>query len=71
MLGPANYNARTTSMTLRQFLVFTAVTLPAVALLICFLDQPLAQFIHEHFGWAVPFFGALTATADDIHEVLM
>jgi membrane-associated phospholipid phosphatase len=71
MLGPANYNARATFMTLRQFLVFTAVTLPAVVLLILFLDQPLAWFIHEYFGWAVPFFGALTATADTIHGVLM
>jgi membrane-associated phospholipid phosphatase len=71
MLGLANYNARATSMTLRQFLVFTAVTLPAVVLLVLFLDQPLAQFIHEHFGWAVPFFGSLTATADAIHGALM
>ena len=71
MLGPANHNVRATSMSLRQFLLFTAVTLPAGVLLIFFFDQPLARFIHEHFGWAAPFFGALTATADAIHKVLM
>ncbi|MBD2722454.1 phosphatase PAP2 family protein [Hymenobacter armeniacus] len=58
-------------MTLRQFLVFTALTLPVCALLILFLDQPLAAFIHAHFGWARPFFAALTTGADAAHEALM
>ncbi|WP_210521079.1 phosphatase PAP2 family protein [Hymenobacter terricola] len=58
-------------MTLRQFLVFTAITLPACALLILFLDQPLAGFIHGHFAWAVPFFATLTGTADTVHDALM
>ena len=58
-------------MTLRQFLYFTALTLPACVLLILFLDHPLAQFIHGHFGGAAPFFAALTAAADAAHEVLM
>jgi membrane-associated phospholipid phosphatase len=58
-------------MTLRQFLVFTAISLPACALLILLLDQPLAAFIHAHFGWAKPFFAALTAGADATHEALM
>ena len=58
-------------MTLRQFLVFTALTLPACALLILFFDQPLARFIHGHFGGAAPFFAALTATADKVHDALM
>ena len=58
-------------MTLRQLLFFTAFTLPACALLILFFDQPLAGFIHEHFGGAAPFFAALTAAADAAHEALM
>jgi len=58
-------------MTLRQFLVFTALTLPACVLLILFFDQPLARFIHGHFGGGAPFFAALTATADKIHDALM
>ena len=58
-------------MTLRQFLYFTALTLPACALLILFLDHPLARFIHGHFGGAAPFFAALTAAADAAHEALM
>jgi membrane-associated phospholipid phosphatase len=58
-------------MTLRQFLLFTALTLPACALLILFLDQPLAQFIHGHFAGAAPFFARLTTGADAVHEVLM
>ncbi|WP_197076769.1 phosphatase PAP2 family protein [Hymenobacter terrenus] len=58
-------------MTLRQFLRFTALSLPACALLIFWFDQPLASFIHQHFGWAVPFFGPLTARADAIHNALM
>ena len=58
-------------MTLRQFLLFTALTLPACALLILFGDQPLAGFVHGHFTGAAPFFAALTATADRVHEALM
>lgn len=58
-------------MTLRQFLVFTAITLPACALLIVFLDQPLARFIHSHFAGAAPFFNNLTRTADAMHQALM
>lgn len=58
-------------MTLRQFLFFTALTLPACVLLILFFDHPLALFIHEHFGGAAPFFAALTAAADAAHEALM
>lgn len=58
-------------MTLRQFLVFTALTLPACALLIVFGDQPLARFIHVHLSGAAPFFATLTATADKIHDALM
>jgi membrane-associated phospholipid phosphatase len=58
-------------MTLRQFLISTAISLPACALLILFLDQPLAGFIHGHFAWAAPFFGRLTAGADAVHEALM
>jgi membrane-associated phospholipid phosphatase len=45
--------------------------LPACALLILFGDQPLAGFMHAHFGGAAPFFAALTATADRVHEALM
>ena len=58
-------------MTLRQFLLFTALTLPACTLLILFFDQPLAQFIHGNFAGAAPFFAALTAAADAAHEALM
>jgi membrane-associated phospholipid phosphatase len=58
-------------MTLRQFLVFTAVSLPACALLILLLDQPLAQFVHGSFAGAAPFFAGLTAGADAVHEALM
>ena len=58
-------------MTLRRFLLFTALTLPACALLILLLDQPLARFIHAHFGGAAPYFAALTAAADVGHNALM
>ena len=58
-------------MTFRQFLIFTAISLPACALLILLLDQPLARFIHGHFAGAAPFFATLTATADAVHEALM
>ncbi|MBF9237795.1 phosphatase PAP2 family protein [Hymenobacter sp. BT683] len=57
-------------MSLRQFLSFTALTLPACVLLIFFLDQPLALFFYQYFGWAMPFFGALTAAADATHGAL-
>ena len=55
----------------RQFLLFTALTGPACAVLILLLDQPLALFVHAHLGWAAPFFGALTAAADAAHNALM
>ena len=58
-------------MTLRQLLLFTAITLPACALLILFFDQPLAKFIHGHFTWAAPFFAAYTTAADAAHGALM
>ena len=58
-------------MTLRQFLLFTAISLPACVVLMLLLDQPLAQFIHAHFTWSAPFFASLTATADAGHEALM
>ena len=55
-------------MTLRQFLLFTAISLPACGLLILLLDQPLARFIHGHTGWAEPFFAAYTTAADGLYE---
>ncbi|WP_426061581.1 phosphatase PAP2 family protein [Hymenobacter sp. B1770] len=58
-------------MTLRQLLLFTAVTVPACGLCILFLDQPLALFIRANFGWLAPFFGELTSAADAVHDVLM
>ena len=58
-------------MTPRQFLLFTAISLPACVVLMLLLDQPLAQFIHAHFTWSSPFFASLTATADAGHEALM
>ena len=58
-------------MTLRQFLLFTAISLPACVVLMLLLDQPLAQFIHAHFAWSAPFFATLTTTADAGHEALM
>ena len=58
-------------MTLRQFRYFTAVTLPACALLMLFGDQPLARFIHAHAAGGAPFFNGLTAGADAGHEALM
>ncbi len=58
-------------MSLRSFLLFTAVSLPACVLLILWLDQPLAQFIHGHFAGVAPFFAYLTAGADAVHEALM
>jgi membrane-associated phospholipid phosphatase len=58
-------------MTLRQFLVFTAITLPACALLILFIDRPLALFMHSHFVGLVPFFAAYTTAADTVWEASM
>ncbi|MBF9140700.1 phosphatase PAP2 family protein [Hymenobacter properus] len=55
-------------MTLRQFLLFTAVTLPGCVLLILFLDQPITLFVHRYTGWAVPFFSAYTAGADTTYD---
>ena len=58
-------------MTLRQFLVFTACTLPGCVLFILFLDQPVAWFVHGHLAGGIPFFVALTAAADAAHDALM
>lgn len=57
--------------TLRQFLFFTAVSLPACALLILWVDQPLALFVHRHGGWAVPFFEAYTNAVDTGYSASM
>ncbi len=53
------------------FVAFTALTVPALLLLIFFIDQPLALFIHAHTAALVPFFAALTDGADAVHEALM
>lgn len=58
-------------MTPRQFLYFTALTLPVCVLLILFFDQPLARFFHAHTLGAKPFFQALTDSADSLHEKLL
>lgn len=58
-------------MTLRQFLIFTAISLPACALLIFFFDQPLARLMHGQLAGAAPFFATLTAAADAAHGALM
>ena len=58
-------------MTLRQFLLFTVLTVPACGLLILFFDQPLARLIHSHFATTAPFFATLTTVADVAHEALM
>ncbi|MET4073750.1 phosphatase PAP2 family protein [Hymenobacter sp. UYCo722] len=58
-------------MPLRQFLLFTVISLLACVVLILLLDQPLAGFIHAHSAWSAPFFARLTATADSAHEALM
>ena len=55
-------------MTLRQFLLFTAVSLPACLLLILFLDQPLALFFRHYLGWGTPFFAAYTTAADAAYQ---
>jgi membrane-associated phospholipid phosphatase len=52
----------------RQFLVFTALTLPACVLLILWLDKPLALFFHHYTAWAVPFFQAFTAAVDTTYQ---
>jgi len=56
---------------LHPFLAFSALTLPALLLLIFFFDQPIAWYFHAHGGWAASFFGALTRGADTGHEALM
>ena len=58
-------------MTLRSFLYFTALSLPACALLVLWADQPLAWLVHRHLAGGAPFFGALTAGADVVHDALM
>jgi len=58
-------------VSLRSFGYFTAATLAACVLLICFLDQPLALFIHRHTGGAVPFFLAYTEGADHFYGWLL
>jgi membrane-associated phospholipid phosphatase len=55
-------------MSFRQFLFFTAVTIPACLLLILFLDQPLALFVHRYLAGGVPFFAAYTTAADNAYE---
>jgi hypothetical protein len=55
---------------LRPFLYFTALTLPVCALLILWLDKPLALFTHRHAGGLVPFFEAITNGADAVNEWL-
>jgi membrane-associated phospholipid phosphatase len=65
---------RTTKFALRYwrpFLLFTALTVPALLLLVFFIDKPLALFVHQHTAGAVPFFAALTTGADAVHEALM
>ncbi|MBF9237794.1 phosphatase PAP2 family protein [Hymenobacter sp. BT683] len=51
-------------MTLRQFLIFTAITLPSCILLVLLLDQPLALFVNQYLSGGVPFFAAYTALVD-------
>ncbi|ALW86581.1 hypothetical protein AUC43_16725 [Hymenobacter sedentarius] len=58
-------------MTLRQFLAFSTLTLPFCALLILFLDQPLALFAQQQLSWAAQFFSSITAAADAVHNALM
>jgi hypothetical protein len=55
----------------RQFLVFTALTLPACLLLILWLDKPLALFFHHYTAWAVPFFEAFTAAVDSAYAATL
>ncbi|OGX81383.1 hypothetical protein BEN47_05340 [Hymenobacter lapidarius] len=58
-------------MTLRQFLIFTAVSLPACVLLILFLDQPLALFFHRYLAGGIPFFAAYTNLVDAGYDAAM
>lgn len=55
-------------LTSRQFLRLSSLLLPACVLLIVFLDQPLALFLHRHCAGVQPLFAALTSTADQLHE---
>jgi membrane-associated phospholipid phosphatase len=58
-------------LTPRQFLLLTSLLLPACALLIPCLDQPLAWWLHAHTAAARPFFATLTSTADQLHDASM
>ena len=58
-------------MTLRQFLKFTTVSLPAWVLLILCIDQPLALFFHRYLAGGIPFFAAYTALVDAGYEALV
>jgi len=58
-------------MSLRQFLYFTALTVPACLGLILWVDQPAALFFHRHTTWAIPFFDGLTNTVDNAYNWLM
>jgi len=69
--GRGLQRARYCPMTLRQLLFFTAVSLPACLLLVLFLDQPLAAFMHANLSGLAPFFARLTTAADAAHEALM
>ena len=56
---------------LRPFAYFTALTCAACLLLIIFIDQPLAQYIHQHAARGIPFFLVLTKWSDIAHESLL
>ncbi|MCB2408312.1 phosphatase PAP2 family protein [Hymenobacter lucidus] len=58
-------------LTPRQFLRLTAGLLPACLLLILWLDQPLARFIHQHCAAWQPFFGSFTGAAELIYEATL
>lgn len=46
------------------FLAFTALTVPACAGLVLWLDKPLASWFHHYTAGAIPFFAACTAAVD-------
>ncbi|MGI4735003.1 MAG: phosphatase PAP2 family protein [Janthinobacterium lividum] len=46
------------------FLAFTALTVPAGAVLTWWLDKPLALFLHRYVGVGAPFFASFTAAVD-------
>ena len=58
-------------MTLRQFLMFTAVSLPAWVLFVLCIDQPLALFFHRYLAGGIPFFAVYTALVDTGYEALV